>query len=285
MHNSRLALDLGTLSAPSTPDGLRLKLRAAARAGFAAVSVSLSDVECWRRSGRKLRDLQALIGDHGLSVAELGELPMCDDRGRVVDGTREFALAAALGAEVVTVLFKYPCDSIEVARDRWARFLEMVSDVENVRAALHFLGDASNFNTLDRLWDVVAEGPRNGVLQLDVYEFWRGQSSATSLDSIPTDLIGIVHLCDVRNVPRESATRADCTFPGEGVMPLTHIVSTLARRGYSGMFNVVVPPVSRRAGRLATARRAYSAARKVLSTSGPSHRKIACTRRAARRGA
>jgi sugar phosphate isomerase/epimerase len=84
-----------------------------------------------------------------------------------------------------------------------------------------------------------------------------------------------VHLSDVKNVPREKATNEDRTFPGEGIMPLTHIVTSLTRRGYMGAFSVEILGECQRADPLKVAKESYRCAHKLLGTSGPSHRKLA----------
>ena len=125
---------------------------------------------------------------------------------------------------------------------------------------------------------MTAPSDRQTRVTFDLYDFWRGQSPAVSLNAVPVELIGIIHLSDVKNVPREMATPADRTFPGEGVMPLTHIISTLIRRGYLGPFSVEIMGDCQRSEAQETAEAAFRAARKLLGTSGPSHRKLPATR-------
>jgi sugar phosphate isomerase/epimerase len=229
-------------------------------------------------SGKRLRDLHHIVTDLGMKVVELCEVTVCDEHGRVADRTREFAAAEGLAAPLVAAAYNNPDATPDEAKKDWAKFLDLLSDVEGVRAALHFKGDSRNLNTLDHAWDIVSAGPPNGCLLLDVYDFWRGQSPAGALNSVPLELIGMVHLSDVKNVPREKATVADRTFPGEGVMPLTYIVSTLLRRGYLGPFSVEIMGECQRRECLETAEEAFRCVRKLLGTSGPSHRKLPATR-------
>jgi len=213
-----------------------------------------------------------------MKVVELCEVTVCDGHGSVADRTREFAAAEGLAAPLVAVAYNNPDASLDEVKKDWTKFLDLLSDVEGVRAALHFKGDSRNLNTLDLAWDVVSAGPPNGCLLLDVYDFWLGQSPVSSLNAVPVELIGMVHLSDVKNVPREKATMADRTFPGEGVMPLTHIISTIVRRGYQGPFSVEIMGECQHRECLETAEEAFRCARKLLGTSGPSHRKLPVAR-------
>jgi len=61
-------------------------------------------------------------------------------------------------------------------------------------------------------------------------------------------------------------------------MPLTHIISTIIRRGYQGLFSVEVMGECQRRDCLETAEEAFRCARKLLGTSGPSHRKLPVAR-------
>jgi sugar phosphate isomerase/epimerase len=273
MTKNRLGLQLNTLKGGHDPRHLIQKIRAALKAGFNGVCLDVADVEGWTASGRHLRELCRLVKDNGGEVFGLGDVTVCDEWGRVADRASAFAAAAALGAPVVGAVYNNPEADLARARDDWAAFLDILSDVEDVAAALHFKGDAPKYNSLHEAWDIVSNGPPTGCLLLDLYDFWRGESTASSLEAVPMELIRMVHLADVGSIEREKATDADRTFPGEGVMPMTYIISTLSRRGYDGFFAVEVLGECRRQPCASTAAKAYGSARRLLGTSGPSHRK------------
>ena len=274
MSHNHFALHLDTLKGSHDARHLSQKLKAASDAGFEGVSLSLEDVEAWVASGRHLRTLHHQVQELGLHVVEIGEVGILDKRGKVADRTREFAAALALGAPLVTVVYNHPSAGPQQIRADWTAFLELLSDVEGVRAGLHFKADSPNFNTLYMAWDLVGETPANSALVLDMYDFWKGGSGAGSLDAVPVEMLGMVHITDVRQVEREKALADDRVFPGEGVMPLTHIVTTLGRRGYAGPYSVEVIGECSQKGCVAVSREAFRTTRKLLGTSGPSHRKL-----------
>ena len=108
-----------------------------------------------------------------------------------------------------------------------------------------------------------------------MFDFWRGGSPANSLEMVPLDLLGMVHVTDVKTVHRYQAVETDRSVPGTGVMPLTHIVSALSRRGYGGMFSVEICGAVQEDNCAFIAADSYRATRRLLGTSGPSHRKVA----------
>ena len=273
MVNNRISLNLTTLKGPHTPKGLVGKIAAAAKAGFHAVGLDMQDIERWLSSGRKLHDLDKIITDAGLKVSDLCGVTVCDEHGMSADRTKEFATACALGAPCVVVFYDYPKDSKARVAEHWAAFLDVVSDIETVKAGLHFQSDRGSVCDLETACDIVAEGPTNGALVLDVFEFWHGSGAAASLNASPIESTILVQLSDTMNPIREEARNEDRTFPGEGVMPLTHMVSTLLRRGCEAPFSVEMPNGCGKLSARKAAERAYQHARRLLGSSGPSHRK------------
>jgi sugar phosphate isomerase/epimerase len=273
MTKNRLGLHVNTLKGEHDPRHLIQKIKAALKAGFAGVCLDVADVEAWTAHGRHLRELHHLVKDNGGEVFSLGDVEVCDKAGHAADRTEAFAAAAALGAPLIGAVYNDFKAEVPKARQDWAAFLDIVSDVEGVSAALHFKGEAPRFNSLHESWDIVSNGPATGCLLLDMYDFWRGQSTSSSLESVPMELVRMVHLSDVGSIERTKAKDSDRSFPGEGVMPLTHIISTLNRRGYEGFYAVEVLGACRKQPCARTAVKAFGSAKRLLGTSGPSHRK------------
>jgi sugar phosphate isomerase/epimerase len=247
------------------------KVKVAGEAGFQNIGILAEDVVSWRTSGMQSGDLHRAITDYGMKIIELCEVSVCDEYGHVADRAREFAAASGLGASVVSVSYNGLGASLAEIKNDWAKFLHLLSDVEGVRAALHFRGDSQNMSTLESACEVVSSGPPNGCLLLDVYDFWRGDSSPESLNAVPVKFIGMVHLSDVKNIPREKATITDRILPGHGVIPLTHIISTLVRRGYRGPFLLDIIGESQSGQCQDAVKEACRSVNKLLGTSGPSH--------------
>ena len=149
MTTDRVALNLVTLKGEHDARHLLQKVKTAAKAGFHGVGIWAEDAESWLGSGKRLRDLHQAVTDQGMKVVEVCEVTVCDASGCVADRTREFAAAEGLAAPLVSVAYNNPAAALDEIKKDWAKFLDLHSDVEGVRAALHFKGDSPNLNTLD----------------------------------------------------------------------------------------------------------------------------------------
>lgn len=271
MSRNRFALNLRSLPGLRDVRHLNSGILAAAEAGFCGVSLRMADIEMWVKSGRRLERLLETVRGAGMRIVELCDVPMFDERGRLADRAREFAAAAALDIPIVSALYNKESEDLDEARADWARFCGQAGELE---AGLHFSGAAGHFNTLDSAWDIISDGPSNGRIVLDTFDFWRGGTPAVSLELTPLDVLGMVHVSDISAQARLEAQESDRCLPGTGVMPLTHIVSALGRRGYEGVFSVEICGDSAQGTAADIAGRACRAVRRLLGTSGPSHRKI-----------
>lgn len=275
MSHNRFALDLSSLPGLNDVRRLNQKICAASEAGYYGISLRMADVEAWVKSGKRIEQLLQTVSGLGMEIVELCDVKMFDERGRLADCANEFAVATALEIPLVSAVYNKDTDDLTKARADWAHFCDLTRNVEGLEIGLHFKGDAKHFNTLDSAWDITSDGPANGRIVLDVFDFWRGGSPANSLEMVPLDMLGMVHVTDVATVHRFQAKESDRAVPGTGVMPLTHIVSALSRRGYSGMFSVEICGDAQKGTYAQIAADAYRATRRLLGTSGPSHRKVA----------
>lgn len=275
MSHNRFALNLKSLPGTNDVRHLNQKMKAAAAAGFYGVGLSMEDVRSWVKSGKRLEQLLETVRGMGMQIVELCDVEMCDARGRLADRSEEFAVAAALEIPLVGAIYNKDADDLDEARADWMCFCDLTHDMEDLQIGLHLKGNARHFNTLDSAWDIASDGPTNGRIVLDIFDFWRGGSPANSLEMVPLDLLGMVHVTDVNTVHRLEAEETNRSVPGTGVMPLTHIISALSRRGYTGMFSVEICGDIVTAPAAQVAADAYRATRRLLGTSGPSHRKIA----------
>ena len=73
---------------------------------------------------------------------------------------------------------------------------------------------------------------------LDCYHFWSGLSKLEDLDMILPGEIGHVHFQDVPDIPRELLDLSTRIIPGDGISPLTRILSKLSEKGYAGPLSV-----------------------------------------------
>lgn len=130
-------------------------------------------------------------------------------------------------------------------RGQTVRALQELADVsapQGVQLAFEFLAPANcSVRTLDQAWEIIqATGRQEVGLVLDTYHFIVGGSRWESLDEIDIDRLLIVHINDVEDRPWETLTDADRLLPGEGILPLTQLLSRLQALGYDWAYSLEV---------------------------------------------
>ena len=234
---ARIGLNLITLKGKPGDGQIESRLQTAAEAGFEGVGLWMKDLEAWEQEQGSLEGLRLRLYELGLHAAEVCAVAVCDEQGHVGPRGEEFRRAAEVGADCVVCLYNNREAPLKTAREQWGEFLRRIEDF-GVRAAFEFIGPWKTYNTIDAALDVVSAGSDIGGLLVDTYHFWRGHSDIATLASLSPEQLVLVHLNDVNNVPRRKATDQDRTHPGQGIMPLTHILSTIRNTGYDGFYDV-----------------------------------------------
>jgi len=140
-----------------------------------------------------------------------------------------------------------------------------------VRLAFEFLAPAAcSVRTLEQGLEVVqAAGQPNLGLVFDTYHFHVGGSSLASLDALDVSSVLIVHINDVEGLPLPELTDGHRLLPGEGVLPLTRMLSPLVEHGYDGGCALeVMRPAYRERDPLEYAKAGFEAIRKTLALIG-----------------
>ena len=210
-----------------------------ASAGFQGVGIWTKTIEDWLGQGNTLSQLSDAVGSRGLNVDELCFVNALDDSGEAADRTREFEWAAQLGCGNVIAIYGNPDTPLEKVRADWAAFVERIEGI-GVSPAFEFIGMWPQYNSPLSAWEVIKAGPELGKMVFDTFHFWRGGGDLTQIAMIPGDRVGLVHLNDAKDVPRNQATDKDRTYPGQGVIPLREILNGLRQRGFSGPLSVEI---------------------------------------------
>jgi sugar phosphate isomerase/epimerase len=245
MSDAELTLWAGSV----LPYSLDERLRAATAGGFAATSLFPIDVWRAREAGIDDAELRGRFERAGVRVAVIDplarwlptwrrpvDLPADDPALGDFDAEDVFAMATALGAEVVSVLalFDPPVDAVEAART----FGALCDDAarRDLRLAAEFI-PGTGIPDLALAWEIVRRADRaNGGLILDCWHFDRSRSDLALLRSIPPERIFALQLDDApAQAGDDLATESlhGRLIPGEGELDLGALLSALA----------VVPPL------------------------------------------
>lgn len=262
----RLALHKWTLDSTSLSDTLRV----ARTAGWEAIELRRADFEAAIVAEGSVERVLDLLRASGLAVACIGvELGWMFAKGaerrRLLQVfTEQCARAAALGCTTVMS----PSDKGRGDLRRAAASVREVGDIaarHGLRLGVEFMSQAEQFNTLERLRELIALAahPACGVL-LDTYHFHRSGGDVRALDDVAPGEIVYVQYSDVP--PRvEPGKLIDRLPPGRGVVPFADLFARLAKAGYTGWLSYEAPnPAAWARDPEAVAREAIEATRALL---------------------
>jgi 2-keto-myo-inositol isomerase len=109
----------------------------------------------------------------------------------------------------------------------------------NMSLRIEFVRTSTFISTLPTILKMTrAAAHPNIVPMLDCYHFWSGLNRLEDLDMIRPGEIGHVHFQDVPDIPRELLDLSTRIIPGDGISPLTRILSKLSEKGYGGPLSV-----------------------------------------------
>jgi sugar phosphate isomerase/epimerase len=262
------------------------RVEAAARAGFAGISIWGRDYAAARAEGLSDEDLRRMLADHGLFVGELDpawwwlpgaaevSIPSSLDTEDVFRfGEADlFALADTLGARSLNAVDVFGGEwSVEDAAEAFAHLCDRADD-HGLLVHLEWL-PWSKIPDLATAAEVVRLADRrNGGLNVDSWHLVRAGDTPEELAKVPGDLVLGVQLDDGPRAAEANllhATLHERQLPGDGEFDLDGIVGALRATGTEAPIGVEVFSDALHA--LPTneaARRAAEATRRVLREAG-----------------
>lgn len=238
-------------SALQTPFTERLRLAAAA--GFAGLSMWESDYLGARAEGYSDADLRGALADHGIEIAELDALtrwlPGDDEavRSDWATGFEEkdfYAVADAIGARSINVvdLGALRTISVEAAAEAFAGVCDRARE-HGLLVHLEFL-PWSNIPDIETAWNIVREAGRdNGGVLLDTWHLLRSGGTPESLLEMPRDRVYAIQVSDAPAVAESNLmeeTMARRLLPGEGAARVRDVLDVLSDGGCTAPVGVEV---------------------------------------------
>lgn len=235
-HNFSFCLNTGTIRGQQL--GLVKEIETAAHAGFAAIEIWMRDLQTFVTNGGAPRDIQKLAYDLGIRIENAISFPRW-----IVDDKTERALALEQAKSEMALLAEIGCPRIAAppvgatttpgldlrqAAERYRVLLEL-GDAMGVTPQLELWGFSANLHSLGEVLFVAAEAghPKAGLL-LDAYHIYKGGSDFNGLKFISGDAMPVFHINDYPAEPaRADIKDADRLYPGDGIAPLTQILTDL----------------------------------------------------------
>ena len=187
-----------------------------------------SDPTLVRRLVRRLNATGLTVLD--VEVIRLGPEDHPRDYGGFLDIARE------IGARHLTV--HLPDPDRERATDRFAELCEMAGTL-GMDADLEFLPWTATPDLVAAAAIVTGAGQSNGGVLVDALHFFRSNSTVLQVQDLPTDVFGLMQLCDApRDAPTSEAelihaARTGRSVPGGGELALRSLVEALPQVPYS----------------------------------------------------
>ncbi len=228
-----------TGAAPGQPPRFSFSERvaAAAAAGFAAIGFQPADYASCRAAGLTDADMQRILADHGIRIAELEFLfdwARGGDRGAAARKLEDefYRLADIFHPRHLNVGdlgTGGPLDSLDVVADRFAAVCDRAAQ-HGLHLAIEFL-PWTPIPDLATTWAIArTAGRANGGLLVDAWHYFRGVADPAVLRAIPAERIVAVQLDDadaavVGELAEDTVLRR--RLPGEGSFDLVGFVRLL----------------------------------------------------------
>jgi 2-keto-myo-inositol isomerase len=118
--------------------------------------------------------------------------------------------------------------------------LSDLAEPYGIKIAVEFVGHPQcTVNTFGQAYGIVEEVARDNVgLVLDCFHFHAMGSKREDLERADASKIFILHIDDTEDYPIGFLTDEDRVWPGQGVIDLDFILSTIQRKGYSDVVSV-----------------------------------------------
>lgn len=233
-----MALNASTIR----PAAVKTKIDAAAKAGWDAIELWITDLEAHEKDGGSLKDLGKEIVDRGMFVPNIIGLWECmpmDDAAfqKSLEATRErMRRSAEVGSHFVAAIPAPdgPDFDLKIASARYRELMRIGREDYNIRVAFEFVGFMKSVNRLGQASGVAMDSDdRDACLIADTFHMFRGGSGFNGLRQIQGDFIANFHWNDVNNeVPREQQGDEHRLYPGDGVLPLGQALKDLKSIGY-----------------------------------------------------
>jgi len=232
----RYCLNTSTISGRDF--GLLKYIDIASEAGYHGIEVWVRDVEAALKEGHTLSSLKSYIDDHGLKVENaIGFAPwMTEGEAGFIQMEQEMAMLAGIGClRIAAPPAGVPIDKsldLFAVGEKYLKLLDLGRKI-GVMPQLEFWGSSPILWHLGQVLLIAAAADDPDVRILpDVYHMFRGGSGFNALKMLDGNLIEIFHMNDYpASKPREQQVDADRVYPGDGIAPMSQILTDLKNMG------------------------------------------------------
>lgn len=246
MASRPAAMGLCIHQTTSLAAGYRRSLEGYAKAGIRYVEVIPAHVRDFvKQDGTAAA--KRLLSDLGIKAASSGGVSGLAEpsprRAAAIEQLKSTVeMIAALGVDRMvcpcSTADKFTLDDYKRAQDNLREVGEIVKPY-GVTAMVEFMRGSTFIGTLPTSLNLTRDTAHPNVKSMfDFYHFGAGLSKLEDLELIRPGEIHHVHFQDVPKIPRELLDNSSRDIPGDGVLPLKHILQALKKKRYSGPLSV-----------------------------------------------
>ena len=267
---------LNTVLLGGTPEE---KLRAACAAGFAQVELWTTDVDAARGTASGIGALATNIGLGFTDYQVLLDFDGAPGDRRAAKRAEALSMldtAVAVGASTLLAPGSTDpdCDAARIGEDM--AWLVDQAQLRGVRVAYEGMAWSTINHSLAAAWETIRDlDPRHAGVVIDSYHLFVRSETPAVLDGIPPERIFLVQFSDlaapVAPGDYKDMARHARLLPGDGQLPLDHLITRLRQIGYHGPVGLEVfndelksEPADQ------VARRAFAALETLIGVTAPS---------------
>lgn len=242
---------LGLNGATTIKADLETDIRVAAEAGYQYLEIWATKLQDFLERGH-LGELRELLTAYGLRPLSINALENVTFQPSETYGKlqTECALlceqASSLGCRFLVVV-PSPLPPGGASRDEIKR--ESIEKLQSYLAiakrhgvglAFEFLGEPNcSVPDLALCYEIIEQidNPDLGLV-LDTFHFYAGGSKLEDLRRVDPDKLFVVHMNDAEDLPKASLRDKHRLLPGQGVIPLQEILTSIKAIGYNGVYSI-----------------------------------------------
>ena len=228
------------------------KVAIAAETGYDGIEVWEGELNDYEEAGGDLKELGQQIKSLGMEVPNVIALweaiPPTQEEwlSREEDHRRRFRQASEVGSRYIQTVLTPPRNwqeyDLNFAAEKYHELLEMGINDYDVIPAIKFLQFLPHVQRIGQASAIAlnADHPE-AKLSVDVFHMYRGGSGWNGLKHLQGSFLAIFHIDDVPpDPPREELEDEHRIYPGDGIFPLSDILTDLQRTGYDGFVSLML---------------------------------------------
>lgn len=243
----RYCLNTSTIRGQKLPIVEEIKL--VGDAGYDGIEPWINEIDAYQQQGGSLPDLSKRIADAGLTVesaigfaAFLVDDPAQRQKG-LDEARRCMRLVKALGGSRIAAPPVGVTDrtdmNLDVLAERFAALVQ-VGREEGVWPQLELWGFSKTLHKLGEVAYLLAQcGDVNALALLDAYHIYKGGSEFGGLGAFAGNRMQCFHINDYPAEPPRSEIKDEHrVYPGDGICPLTEVLTILKNSGFRGALSL-----------------------------------------------